>query len=158
MVRTKSSYDGAIPSGNSVAVMNLFRLSKITGDIYYKEIAIKTLKAFSDQVKNSPSGFSHMLSGYMFNQNNTKELVIVAEKMDEALSNILDEIQSVYSPNSVILLKTNTNKKLLSKIAPWTKNHEKKNNKITYYLCENFACKQPTTSLGFIQNSLDSFR
>ena len=46
--------------------------------------------------------------------------------MDEALSNILDEIQSVYSPNSVILLKTNSNKKLLSKIAPWTKNHEKK--------------------------------
>ena len=104
MVRTKSSYDGAIPSGNSVAVMNLFRLSKITGDTYFKEIAIKTLKAFSDQVKNSPSGFL-MLSGYMFNQNNTKELVIVAEKMDEALANILDEIQSVYSPNSVILLK-----------------------------------------------------
>ena len=126
MVRTKSSYDGAIPSGNSVAVMNLFRLSKITGDTYFKEIAIKTLKAFSNQVKNSPSGFSHMLSGYMFNHNNTKELVIVAEKMDEALANILDEIQSVYSPNSVILLKTNTNKKLLSKIAPWTKNHEKK--------------------------------
>ena len=64
------------------------------------------------------AGFSHMLSGYMFNQNNTKELVIVAEKKDEALTNILDEIQSVYSPNSVILLKTNTNKKLLSKIAP----------------------------------------
>ena len=158
MVRTKSSYDGAIPSGNSVAVMNLFRLSKITGDTYFKEIAIRTLKAFSDQVKNSPSGFSHMLSGYMFNQNNTKELVIVAEKMDKALTNILDEIQSVYSPNSVILLKTNSNKKLLSRIAPWTKNHEKKDGKITYYLCENFACKQPTTSLRFIQNSLDSFR
>ena len=76
-----------------------------------EEIAIKTLKAFSDQVKKSPSGFSHMLSGYMFNHNNTKELVIVAEKMDEDLSNILDEIQSLYSPNSVILLKTNLNKK-----------------------------------------------
>ncbi len=158
MVRTKSSYDGAIPSGNSVAVMNLFRLSKITGDTYFKEIAIKTLKAFSDQVKNSPSGFSHMLSGYMFNHNNTKELVIVAEKMDKALANILDEIQNVYSPNSVILLKTNSNKKVLSKIAPWTKNHEKKEGKITYYLCENFSCKQPTTSLRFIKNSLDSFR
>ena len=71
-----------------------------------------------------------MLSGYMFNHNNTKELVIVAEKMDEALANILDEIQSVYSPNSVILLKTNSNKKLLSKIAPWTKNHERKTVKL----------------------------
>ena len=70
--------------------------------------------------------------------------------MDKALSNILDEFK-VFKPNSVILLKTNSNKKLLSKIAPWTKNHEKKMSKITYYLCENFACKQPTTNKNLLK-------
>ena len=84
--------------------------------------------------------------------------MIVAEEMDKALASILDEIQIFYNPNIVILLKTNSNKELLSRIAPWTKNHVKKDGKVTYYLCENFACKQPTTSLRLIQNSLDSFK
>ena len=57
MVRAKDSYDGAIPSGNSVAVMNLFRLSKITGSTQWVDLADKALKAFTKQAKTSPTGF-----------------------------------------------------------------------------------------------------
>ena len=79
MVRAKDSYDGAIPSGNSVAVMNLFRLSKITGSTQWVDIADKALKAFTNQAKSSPTGFAHMLTGFMFDLKDPKELVIVAD-------------------------------------------------------------------------------
>ena len=56
MVRAKDSYDSAIPSGNSVAVMNLFRLSKMTGDKKWTDLADNTLKAFTEQAKQAPTG------------------------------------------------------------------------------------------------------
>ena len=55
LVRSKDGYDGAMPSGNSTAVMNLFRLAKITGNMQLAEIADKTLKAFTDPAKKSPT-------------------------------------------------------------------------------------------------------
>ena len=75
IVRQKNLLDGAIPSGNSVAVSNLFRLAKITGNTKWSTLGEKTLKAFTSQAKQSPSGFSFMLTGFMFNQMNSKELV-----------------------------------------------------------------------------------
>ena len=155
MVRSKDSYDGALPSGNSVAVMNLFRLSKITGDISWEKLAEKTLRAFTGQAEKSPSGFSHMLTAFIFNLKFPKELVIVAEKNNSEIRNLINSVQSVYSPNKVIILKTKSTSNNLNKLAPWLKNHEMINNKPTFYLCENFSCKQPTTNIKTILNYLN---
>ncbi|MFL2998715.1 MAG: thioredoxin domain-containing protein [Candidatus Neomarinimicrobiota bacterium] len=155
MVRSKDSYDGALPSGNSVAAMNLFRLSKITGDIYWEKLAEKTLRAFTGQAEKSPSGFSHMLTAFIFNLKFPKELVIVAEKNDSEIRNFINSVQNVYSPNKVIILKTRSTSNKLNKLAPWLKNHEMINNKPTFYLCENFSCKQPTTNIDTILNYLN---
>ena len=155
MVRSKDSYDGALPSGNSVAAMNLFRLSKITGDIYWEKLAEKTLRAFTGQAEKSPSGFSHMLTAFIFNLKFPKELVIVAEKNNSEIRDFINSVQNVYSPNKVIILKTRSTSNKLNKLAPWLKNHEMINNKPTFYLCENFSCKQPTTNIDTILNYLN---
>ena len=155
MVRSKDSYDGALPSGNSVAAMNLFRLSKITGNIYWEKLAEKTLRAFTGQAEKSPSGFSHMLTAFIFNLKFPKELVIVAEKNNSEIRNFINSVQNVYSPNKVIILKTRSTSNKLNKLAPWLKNHEMINNKPTFYLCENFSCKQPTTNIDTILNYLN---
>ena len=155
MVRSKDSYDGALPSGNSVAAMNLFRLSKITGDIYWEKLAEKTLRAFTGQAEKSPSGFSHMLTAFIFNLKFPKELVIVAEKNNSEIRDFINSVQNVYSPNKVIILKTKSTSNKLNKLAPWLKNHEMINNKPTFYLCENFSCKQPTTNIDTILNYLN---
>ena len=103
MVRAKDSYDGAIPSGNSVAVMNLFRLSKITGSTQWVDLADKALKAFSKQARNSPTGFSHMLTGFMFDLKDPKELVIVADGDAPETQELIQQIRGNYSPNKVVL-------------------------------------------------------
>ena len=55
--------------------MNLFRLGKMTGNTKWSKLGLKTLKAFTDQAKQSPSGFSNMLIAFMFNQLNSKEKI-----------------------------------------------------------------------------------
>ena len=155
MVRAKDSYDGAIPSGNSVAVMNLFRLSKITGSTQWVDLADKALKAFTKQAKSSPTGFAHMLTGFMFDLKDPKELVIVADGKTPETQDLIQQIRENYSPNKVVLFKDMSDPDPLTEIASWTKAHSMMDGKPTFYVCENFACKRPTTNIKTVLNYLN---
>ena len=147
MIRAKDSYDGAIPSGNSVAALNLFRLGKITGNTKWTDLGYSTLKAFTDKAKQSPTGFAHMITAFMFDFKNPKEVVLVGDSNDPETQKTISAIRKNYSPNKVILFKDVSNPDALLQVAPWTKDHVMINGSPTFYVCENFACKQPTTSL-----------
>ncbi|MBT3999577.1 MAG: thioredoxin domain-containing protein, partial [Candidatus Marinimicrobia bacterium] len=147
MIRAKDSYDGAIPSGNSVAAMNLFRLGRFTGNTKWTNLGYKTLKAFTDNAKQSPSGFAHMLTAFMFDLKDPKEVVVVGDSNNPDTQKMIQAIRDNYSPNKVVLFKDTSNPNALNLVAPWTKNHTMMNNKPTFYICENFACKRPTTNL-----------
>ena len=147
MIRAKDSYDGAIPSGNSVAAMNLFRLGKITGTTKWTDLGHMTLKAFTVKAKQSPSGFAHMLSAFMFDLKDPKEVVLVGNSKDPETQKMIQALQENYNPNKVVLFKDTSKLNALDDIAPWTQNHIMIDELPTFYICENFACKQPTTQL-----------
>ena len=147
LVRAKDSFDGAIPSGNSTAVMNLFRLSKITGNMHWAEIAHKTLKAFTDPAKKSPTGFTAMLTGFMFDIKKPKEVVFVGNSNDPEIENLMQTLGKNYSPNKVVLFKDISDPDGLIHVAPWTKNHVMMNDLPTFYICEDFSCRRPTNSI-----------
>jgi len=147
MVRAKDSYDGAIPSGNSVAALNLFRLGKMTGNTKWTDLGYSTLKAFTEKAKQSPTGFAHMLTAFMFDFKNPKEVVLVGNSNDPETQKTISAIRKNYSPNKIILFKDVSNPNALVQVAPWTADHVMINESPTFYICKNFACKQPTTSL-----------
>ena len=155
MIRAKDSYDGAIPSGNSVAAMNLFRLGKITGNTKWTDLGHKTLKAFTNQAKQSPTGFAHMLTAFMFDLKDPKEVVLVGDPNDPKTQNMIRALRENYTPNKVVLFKDTSRPDALTKVAPWTKDHVMVDEKPTFYICENFACKQPTTNLGLAMKYLN---
>ncbi|MCF6093088.1 hypothetical protein L1765_03650 [Microaerobacter geothermalis] len=66
IARPKEIYDGATPSGNSVASFNLLRLAKMIGNEDWNLLAEKQLKAFAGKIPNYPIGFSHFLMALMF--------------------------------------------------------------------------------------------
>lgn len=70
IVRPKELYDGAIPSGNSVAGFNMLRLYDITDDTKFKQFAEKQFKTFGTTVKRNPIAYTHFVTAYMncFNQ------------------------------------------------------------------------------------------
>jgi len=63
LARPKNAYDSVVPSGNSLAVRNLVRLAKLTGDSRYREAAQKTLEVFASQINGSPAGHACLSVG-----------------------------------------------------------------------------------------------
>lgn len=66
IIRPKEIYDGAIPSGNSVATLNMIRLYKITNDSKLRDIVKKQFKAFGSTVNKNPSAYLHFITAYMY--------------------------------------------------------------------------------------------
>ena len=148
IVRSMTGYDGAIPSGNSIAAYNLLKLTRLTGEVKFAELADKIFKVFSNEINNSPTGYTSILSAFMFELSKPKEIVVVGPKDSKETESALKIIKSKYIPNKVILFK-DTNDKLesITPLAKWTSSHEMINNKTTYYICEDFSCKLPTTDI-----------
>ena len=155
IVRSKTAYDGAIPSGNSVAVMNMVKLTRITGNTKWAELAEKTIRAFSEDVNRTPTGYTLMLTGFMFDTQNSKEIVIVGDSRNRNTTKFLHTIRASYAPHKVLLFKdTSVSDNRLEQLANWTSTQNSINGKPTAYVCKNFACNQPTsdlqTALSFI--------
>jgi uncharacterized protein YyaL (SSP411 family) len=58
--RAKDQYDGAQPSGNSMAARNLVRLWQKTGDDQYRALAEKSFQVFAGTLKSSPTALTTM--------------------------------------------------------------------------------------------------
>ncbi|MBU3192747.1 thioredoxin domain-containing protein [Clostridium algidicarnis] len=72
ILRPKDIYDGAIPSGNGVAAMNMLRLSKITGDVKLKDEAESIFKVFGDSINKIPRAHAKTLEALLYSKSNLK--------------------------------------------------------------------------------------
>ena len=146
LVRKKDAYDGAMPSGNSVAALNLVRLARFLGDPELEERAAETIKAFSGIIPRAPSGFSMMLNALEFAQGESYEIVIVGDPDRPDTQKMLETIRQHYIPNKVILLKgTKHQSDEVSRLAPFAKFHDTVGGKATAHVCIDYNCKLPTT-------------
>lgn len=148
IVRAMTGYDGAIPSGNSIAAMNLLKLTRITGEIKWAEMADKTFKVFSNEINRAPSGYTSMVTAFLFEYDHPKEIVVVGSGSDPATQDALTRMKSEYIPGKILLFKdTDKLSPNLSPLAKWTATQEMIGDKVTFYVCQDFACKIPTTDI-----------
>ena len=154
IVRPKELYDGAIPSGNSVQMLNLLKLARLTGRSELERQAVETGKAFSESMTRSPSGFSQALIALGFAHGDTLEIVVVGDRDSEETRKMLETISMVYKPGKVVLFKDSADTGKLAQIAPFTKEQGMVDGKTTVYLCRNFACEQPINSLEELKKRL----
>ncbi len=154
-VRSKIGYDGAIPSGNSVAAMVLQKLGRITGETEWLLLADNTIRVFANAIDRYPAGFAHLLTAHLFEADNPKEIVIVLDKNSQHLPEIVNEIRAIYTPAKVLLLKQPDSGKTLAQIAPWTTTQSAMDNRPTVYVCRNYSCNQPVTDLASVMELID---
>ncbi|MFQ5964735.1 MAG: thioredoxin domain-containing protein [Candidatus Scalinduaceae bacterium] len=147
IVRQKEIYDGAIPSGNSVAMLNLLRLARITANSDLEEKAMKIMLAFSRDVINTPSGYTQMMVALGFGIGPSYEIVIVGNPQARDTKEMLNSLRKHFIPNKVVILKPN-NQKLpdIIRLAEFTKDQSSIDGKATAYVCLDYACKMPTTN------------
>ena len=145
LVRQKEIYDGAIPSGNSIALMNLIRLYRFTGKSEFEDKASQMIKTFSQSIKTSPSAYVQFLSGLDFYLGPSKEILLTGNDYEKTRS-YLKVLRESFIPNKVILIKNKENSESLSEITGFTKSFQAKDGETVVYICENFSCKLPIDS------------
>lgn len=155
LTRQKEVHDGAYPSANSVAVLNLLRLGRITANADFDEKAAALSRAFGGDVKRQPSNFSQLLSGVDFGIGPSYEVVVVGNSQAEDTKAMLKALRSRYVPNKIVLLKsTEKSAADISRIAEFTQYQSSRDGKATAFVCLNYACKLPTTDIAKMLASL----
>ncbi len=145
LIRPKELYDGAIPSGNSVAFLNALRLSRITGDVELDELAHEIYRAFCESADAMPTAHTHFLCGLDFAIGPASEVSIVGDMDHSDTQALLKALRSHYAPNKIVVFRSeNSDQPDIETIAPFMKSHSSINGQATAYVCSNFACLQPT--------------
>lgn len=155
IVREKETYDGAIPSGNSVALEQLIRLFRLTGEPEFQEKAEQMLRTFKVQVEGFESGHTAFLQGVMLMEMPSKEIVLVGKKGDREREKMIQALSRSLLPNVTLLAAEDPSQ--LSEVAPFVKDYRQIDNRTTVYVCENFACRTPTTDVDAVINSLQGY-
>jgi uncharacterized protein YyaL (SSP411 family) len=151
LVRVKEGYDGPTPSGNAVAALLLLRLSEFTGRQDFKEKAETTLKDFGDSMETSPISHTFMLCAldFWFGSN---EIVVAGARADGVTEEMIREVQRRFLPNKVLALASGA----VPETASLTEGKSEVGGRPAVYVCENFACKSPTTQLDALRKQLEA--
>jgi uncharacterized protein YyaL (SSP411 family) len=142
LMRIKDDYDGAEPSGNSVALMNLLRLHRMTGREDFEKPARKLLSTFQPRLATVPFGMPQMLAAAEFDIAPQREIVVAGN-----ISNsMLRLLWRKFDPNRILLYAdpqlANSNSAIAGMCVP---QDGARIDETTVYVCENFTCQQPVT-------------
>jgi uncharacterized protein len=146
ILRVKDDYDGAEPSGNSVAIMTLLKLAALTDRKDYREAAEKSLRLFSERLQRIPQAVPYMLMALDFSTEEPRRAVIAftASKSDEggaddpkSTRDLIRAAHSVFQPRKVVLGTTGI-------VEPFAKTLKPKDGRPTAYVCTGTACQPPT--------------
>ncbi|WP_369419895.1 thioredoxin domain-containing protein [Lentibacillus daqui] len=143
--REKEIYDGALPSGNSVAAVMLVRLASLTGEMEYQEKTEEMYAIFFNDINHYALGSTFFLQSLLLTEQPTKEVVVVGKGNDPARQELLTELHGQFLPDISVLVGESAEE--LSSVAPFAAAYKKIDNQTTIYVCENFACQQPTTDI-----------
>jgi uncharacterized protein YyaL (SSP411 family) len=145
MPRLKQVYDGATPSGNSVALYNLLWLSKLANEPKYEAMATQMSETFADEIQGSPRAFTFFLSALQLQVGLSYNVVLVGNQKEKSTQDMLAALRRHYLPTTIIQLKTSSA----------NSGYQQINGKATAYVCQNQTCLQPTNSIELMLKHVD---
>ena len=145
-MREKPAYDGAEPSGNSVAVLNLLRLHEFTTNAGYRSRAETTLRYMAETLQSNPVALSEMLLAVDFYLDTPKQVLVVAPQGKQAdAAPLLEAFRRQFLPNRIFLFVTEGEElRSNARIVPLLEGKEAADGQVTAYVCENRVCRLPT--------------
>jgi len=157
LVRDKPDYDGAQPSGNSIAARNLLRLWEYTGDARWRTTAEGVFKWAAMRIQRGGVGIPAMLSALDHYLDQARQVILVQAPGDagEPLRTVL---RSHYLPNRLYATTAAANVATLGATIPPVQNKVAKGGKATAYVCERGVCKSPTNDPAVLLKQLADVR
>jgi uncharacterized protein YyaL (SSP411 family) len=146
MPRMKQVYDGAVPSGNSVALQNLLRLSRLANEPAFETLANRLVEAFSQEVRGAPEAYTWLLAGVDFAVGPSYNVILVGDPAENDTLELLTALKQHYLPNTVVSVKPTASAGLGYKQIDGT---------ATAYVCRDQTCLPATNSVEKMLEQLD---
>ena len=146
LVRQKEIYDGAIPSGNSMATDNLIRLAGLTGDTQHLQLADQIFAAFSSDAARLPSAHSQLITALQRGAGPSLEVVIAGDPGADDTNALIATVEKMYLPQaSLLLVPTGPAGAAIRELAPFAEGYVPVEKRAAAYVCRDFQCMLPTT-------------
>ena len=156
ITRKKEVYDGALPSGNSAAALNLLRLSRMTGETGLEEKAEALMRSFSNQVNKYPTAHTHSLTALDFLLGPGREIVIAGDPGHETTRTMAGLVHRRFMPDKVLLLRQEGEAgERLAALSPFVGAMKPIDGQPTAYICREYACQKPISEAGALEEALD---
>ena len=147
VLRLKDDYDGAEPSGNSMAALLLLRLSDLTGRADFRASVERTLAAFGSRLRTAPIAVPQMVVVHMLARRKGKQIVIAGGRQEPATIEMLREVRSCFLPGrSILLADSDETRRALSRHSPALAGMKEVDGRPAAYVCENFTCQAPVSN------------
>ncbi len=144
VTRPKSLQDNASPSGNSMAVRTLLLLAAYTGRARYETPAIEALASLQQVLAQYPAAFAHWLGALEFALASPREIALIGQLGAADTTALLRVVQQPYRPNQVVAV---TGEDEAASHPELAHNRPARNDQATVYVCQNFTCQQPVTTV-----------
>jgi len=155
IAREKEIYDGAVPSGNSVALLNLLRLNKMTGELDWSEKADQLLRSFSATISGFPMAYTQGLNALDWVVGPSQEIVIAGDPDHPVSREMVRLVREAFLPNKILLFKsTGSEGEALNRVASFAESMVPASDKPTAYVCEQYACRQPVQEVEELRKVL----
>lgn len=155
IARQKESYDGAMPSGNSVACLNFLRLARMTGEAELEERALGILRAFAADVRRAPAAHAHLLSAADFALGPTAEVILVGDPETADMRALLAAARQAPGPSRVLLLvPAGVPDPPIVRLIPYLAQYVALDGRATAYVCRDRACQLPTHDPAVMRQQL----
>ncbi|MBI4455784.1 MAG: thioredoxin domain-containing protein [Acidobacteria bacterium] len=156
LIRLKEDYDGAEPSPNSVAVSNLLRLSQMSDNRKWREVADRSIKAFGKRLFESPQAMPQMMVAVDFHLDKPRQILIAGDRNAPDTKAIVREIHRRFIPNKILVLADGgAGQQRLAATLDILNSLRRIDGKATAYICENYVCHRPTNELAVVVQLLD---
>jgi hypothetical protein len=146
IIRVKDDYDGAEPSGNSVATLALLKLTVITGRADFRKPAEATLQLFTPRLQSFPQAMPFMLHALDFSLEEPRRVVIAGNPHDAKARELLRAAHSVYQPNKVVLGNAGA-------VEEFARTLPAPNGPVVYF-CAGNSCQPPTQDAAKVKEML----
>jgi len=155
VLRIKEDYDGAEPSPNSLAALNLARLAAILDDKAHAEQAQKLLTLFGKTLQDSPSAVPMLVTAADFLERGKQQIVLAGDKAAPEFQALLKVVQSRLLPNAVIFhADGGEGQAWLAKHNEALAEMKPVSGKPAAYVCQNYTCQAPVTEAAALEKML----
>lgn len=156
LIRMKEDYDGAEPSPNSIAVLNLLRLSQMAENEKWREMARRAIQAFERRLQETPYAMPQMMAAVHFYLDKPKQILIAGQRNSPDTQAILREVHKRFIPNKILVLADGGRaQRRLAASLEILDSLEQIEGKATAYICEDYVCKLPTNDVAVVARLLE---